>query len=145
MLKKAILMMSVLAVILSACGGDDGGDAASAADCVAGEVDGDLNFYNWSEYMDPELITAFEEEYGVSVTESFYESNEAMLAQIDSGVSYDLIVPSDYMVNIMITAPTRQAIPAIRNGVIQPTGVVPPVAASLNTPASRGPRIPATP
>ena len=103
MLKKAILMMSVLAVILSACGGDDGGDAASAADCEVGETDGDLNFYNWSEYMDPELVTAFEEEYGVSVTESFYESNEAMLSQIQGGVSYDLIVPSDYMVNIMIT------------------------------------------
>ncbi len=102
MLKKAILMVSVLAVILSACGGDDG-EASSAADCEVGATDGDLNFYNWSEYIDPELITAFEDEYGVSVIESFYESNEAMLSQIQGGVSYDLIVPSDYMVNIMIS------------------------------------------
>ncbi len=88
-------------MVLAACGGDtaDGGDEVA---CEAGEVDGDLNFYNWSEYMDPELVTAFEDQYGVDVVESFYESNEAMLSQIQAGVVYDLIVPSDYMVGIMI-------------------------------------------
>ena len=72
------------------------------ASCAVDAVDGDLNFANWSEYIDPELITAFEEEYGVDVVESFYESNEAMLAQLQAGVVYDMIVPSDYMVGIMI-------------------------------------------
>jgi spermidine/putrescine-binding protein len=100
--KKLMLILMALFVIVSACGGGDE-EAASAADCEAGAVDGDLDFYNWSEYIDPELITAFEDEYGVEVRESFYESNEAMLAQIQGGVSYDLIVPSDYMVNIMIS------------------------------------------
>jgi spermidine/putrescine-binding protein len=52
--------------------------------------------------MDPDLITEFETEYGVDVIESYYESNEAMLSQIQAGVAYDLIVPSDYMVKIMI-------------------------------------------
>jgi len=66
------------------------------------QVDGDLNFYNWSEYMDPELVTAFEEQYAVDVVEDFYESNEALLAQMQAGAVYDLIVPSDYMVGIMI-------------------------------------------
>ncbi len=69
---------------------------------AAGQTDGDLNLYNWSEYIDPELISAFEEEAGVEVTETFYESNEAMLAQIQAGAVFDLIVPSDYMVGIMI-------------------------------------------
>lgn len=101
MIKKALLIVAVLALVAAACGGDD--ESVSAASCEAGQVDGNLNFYNWSEYIDPELIEAFEAEYGVDVVESFYESNEAMLAQIQSGVSYDLIVPSDYMVNIMIT------------------------------------------
>ncbi|MCZ7534062.1 MAG: spermidine/putrescine ABC transporter substrate-binding protein [Acidimicrobiia bacterium] len=99
-MKKVLLMVAVLALVAAACGGDD--DAVSAASCEAGQVDGNLNFYNWSEYIDPELIEAFEAEYGVDVIESFYESNEAMLAQLQSGVSYDLIVPSDYMVAIMI-------------------------------------------
>lgn len=111
MKKRSLLLMIILAMIVAACGDSDGasettaaggGDAGSSVECEAGETDGDLNFYNWSEYIDPELITAFEEEFGVDVTESFYESNEAMLAQIQSGVNYDLIVPSDYMVGIMI-------------------------------------------
>ena len=101
MMKKAMVLLAVLAVVASACG-SDGGDAVAAGDCEVGQVDGDLNLYNWTEYMDPSLIEAFEAEYGVAVIESFYESNEAMISQIQSGVSYDVIVPSDYMVNIMI-------------------------------------------
>ncbi len=99
--RTLLALITVLAIVLAACGSDDAG-GASAADCEDGATDGDLNFYNWSDYMDPDLITAFEDEYGVDVTESFYESNEAMLSQIQSGVTYDLIVPSDYMVGIMI-------------------------------------------
>jgi spermidine/putrescine-binding protein len=102
MIRKALVLLAVLAVVAAACGSDD--ETVSAAACEAGQVDStSLNFYNWSEYMDPDLIEAFEAEYDVDVVESFYESNEAMLSQIQSGVSYDLIVPSDYMVNIMIT------------------------------------------
>ena len=74
----------------------------TGADCELDQVDGDLNFYNWSEYIDPELVTAFEEQYQVDVVEDFYESNEALLAQMQAGAVYDLIVPSDYMVGIMI-------------------------------------------
>src|SRR5690606_33036299 len=110
----------VLALTLAACNGSsadttlasgeqtvpeaegDGAGGGEAPQCAADEVDGSLNFYNWSEYIDPDLITEFEEEYGVDVVETFYDSNETMLAQIQAGVVYDLIVPSDYMVAIMI-------------------------------------------
>jgi len=83
-------------------------------------VDGDLNFYNWSEYIDPELVSGFEEQYGVDVVEDFYDSNEAMLAKLQAGSVYDLIVPSDYMVGIMIdegllAALQRDAIPNLAN------------------------------
>jgi spermidine/putrescine transport system substrate-binding protein len=78
------------------------GDAEAAA-CEVGETDGDLAFYNWSDYMDPALIDAFEEEYGITVTEDFYPSNEELFARVESGgAQYDVIVPSDYMVDIMI-------------------------------------------
>ena len=114
-------LVPALALVVAACGGDDGasGDGEAVA-CEAGVVDGDLDFYNWSEYIDPELITAFEEQYGVDVVETFYESNEAMLAQIQSGVVYDLIVPSDYMVGIMIQGDLllplqKDAIPNLAN------------------------------
>jgi spermidine/putrescine-binding protein len=100
MRKLLILLMSVM-LVAAACGDDDGGDAEAAA-CEPGQTDGDLDLYNWSEYIDPELIPAFEAEYGVSVTETFFESNEVMLAQVEAGgANYDLIVPSDYMISIM--------------------------------------------
>ncbi|MGA0218655.1 MAG: spermidine/putrescine ABC transporter substrate-binding protein, partial [Ilumatobacteraceae bacterium] len=55
------------AMLLAACGGGD--DASSAAACEVGTTDGDLYLYNWSEYIDPDLKTAFEEQYGVAVIE----------------------------------------------------------------------------
>ena len=117
MKKRWMVAMLALALTVAACGREVGGDpepvpddeAAEAPDpeaasgCEVDEVDGDLLFGNWSEYMNPELIDLFEETYGVSVTEDFYTSNEALLAQIRAGgADFDVIVPSDYMVEIMI-------------------------------------------
>ena len=63
----------------------------------------EIFLYNWVEYMDPDIITQFEEECGVKVTETNYDSNETLLATLQAGgADYDLIVPSDYMVQIMI-------------------------------------------
>jgi spermidine/putrescine-binding protein len=131
---KLIALLAALALVIAACGGDDTGggtgdtstdateapDGATGADCALDEVDGDLNLYNWSEYMDPELITAFEEAYDVDIVEDFYESNEALLAQMQAGAVYDVIVPSDYMVGIMIQnallAPiNKDAVPNVSN------------------------------
>ncbi len=84
---------------------DAASDADSADDgCEPGETDGDLAFYNWADYIDEELLAAFEEETGISVDYSVYESNEQMLTQVESGAAiYDLVVPSDYMVALMIS------------------------------------------
>ncbi len=101
--------------------GSDGGDAGSAADCEAGETDGPLAIYNWTEYMDPDLKDAFAAEFGVEVTEDNYDSNEAMQPIVSAGGSgFDFIVPSDYMVSIMIDSGDLQplnkdAIPNIGN------------------------------
>lgn len=106
-------VLAAVAGLLAACAGDPApettqpvtpptGEAPGAEVCAVDQVDGDLNFYNWSEYIDPDLITEFQDTYGVRVIETFYDSNETMLAQIQAGVVYDLIVPSDYMVSIMI-------------------------------------------
>ncbi|MEE9416657.1 MAG: spermidine/putrescine ABC transporter substrate-binding protein [Acidimicrobiales bacterium] len=101
---KLIGTTMVLLLAASACGGsDDGGGASSAAaDCKPGETDGDLSFYNWADYMDEDLISQFEDETGISVDYSIYASNEEMLAQVDANAAvYDLVVPSDYMVDTM--------------------------------------------
>ena len=100
---RRLLPLTVLPMItLAACGGDSG-DSGSADDCETGQVDGDLYLYNWSEYIDPDLKDAFAAEYGVEVIEDNYDSNEAMQPIVAAGNSgYDVIVPSDYMVSIMI-------------------------------------------
>ncbi len=102
-MKTKFALLAILAMFAAACGDDGGTDAASAAaDCEPGETDGDLSFYNWAEYMDPALIDQFEAEAGISVEYTEYESNEQMLAQIEAGAAtYDLVVPSDYMVDTM--------------------------------------------
>lgn len=65
-----------------------------------GEV---LYFYNWSDYIAVEIYDMFEEETGIRVVEDNYGSNEDLLGKLQSGATgYDVIVPSDYMVNIMI-------------------------------------------
>ena len=117
-LLRLLAALCALSLVAAACGGDDdesadtdtaaedggdGGDADAGDTCAAGETDGDLNLYNWAEYIDPELKTQFEEEFGVAVNEDNYDSNEAMQPIISAGNSgYDLIVPSDYMVSILI-------------------------------------------
>jgi spermidine/putrescine-binding protein len=124
---KLIALLAVMAMVVAACGGDDdddagggGGGGGGAAACADGETDGDLAFYNWSEYIDPELVSQFEEEFDVSVTEDFYPSNEELVARIQEGSDFDLIVPSDYMVAIMIEEDLlmpiqRDALPNIGN------------------------------
>jgi spermidine/putrescine transport system substrate-binding protein len=63
-----------------------------------------LNLYIWSEYIDPEIITTFEEKTGKRVVVSLYESNEDMVAKLQGGgvSQYDVVVPSDYIVPTMV-------------------------------------------
>jgi len=66
-------------------------------------AEGKLNIYNWFDYLPQELLDKFSKEYGVEVTMDTYDSNEALLARLKAGVTgYDIGVPSDYMVKILI-------------------------------------------
>ena len=59
--------------------------------------------YNWGEYLDPKTIELFEEETGISVTYEEYETNEIMYPKIISqAIAYDVVCPSDYMIQRMI-------------------------------------------
>lgn len=111
-MKRLIGLIVVLALVVAACGDSESDVQALADACEPGEVDGDLNLYNWTAYLptgpdaeDAEVtdfITEFETRHpDVNVIYTQYDSNEAMLAQVDAGASYDLVVPSDYMVSIM--------------------------------------------
>ena len=62
-----------------------------------------LSFYNWTGYVAKSTIPGFEKQSGIQVTQDFYTSNEELLAKLQAGgTGYDVIVPSDYMVGIMI-------------------------------------------
>ncbi|GAG97377.1 unnamed protein product, partial [marine sediment metagenome] len=64
---------------------------------------GKLNIYNWFDYMPQELLDKFSKEHDVEITMDTYDSNESLLARLKAGVTgYDLGVPSDYMVAILI-------------------------------------------
>ena len=62
-----------------------------------------LNVLNWTSYIPSEIIKNFETEYNVKVNYGTYSSNEELLAKVSSAKSgtYDLIFPSDYMVDLM--------------------------------------------
>ena len=63
-----------------------------------------LSLYNWFEYMPKELLDKFTKDTGIEVIMDTYDSNEALLAALKAGAlgDYDLAVPGDYMVKIMI-------------------------------------------
>lgn len=67
------------------------------------EDSGKLNVYNWGDYIDPQVLKDFEKEYKIKINYEEYGNNEEMLAKIQSGgTNYDVIFPSEYMVESMI-------------------------------------------
>lgn len=63
---------------------------------------GQLNIFNWSDYIPKNVIEEFERRYHIKVNYANYGSNEEMLAKIMAGgVNYDLVVAADYMVDAM--------------------------------------------
>jgi spermidine/putrescine transport system substrate-binding protein len=67
------------------------------------QIDGDLLYFNYSEYIDPALVKAFEKKYGVRVRESYFDSMSAMTAKLRAGIAYDLIFPSGEYVQRLLT------------------------------------------
>ena len=113
MKKTLIYLLVLVTLLLAACQPATAEPAATQPASSGGETSercGDQSqladeifLYTWTEYIDPELKTQFEDECGVKVVETDFESNEELLAQLQAGGSdYDIIVPSDYMVQILI-------------------------------------------
>ena len=77
-----------------------------------GLTDGNtIVFYNWGDYIDPELLTQFEEETGYTVIYETFDSNEAMVAKVEQGgTRYDVAVPSEYMIEQMVEQDLLQEI-----------------------------------
>lgn len=61
-----------------------------------------LRVYNAGEYVDTALITRFEEENNCEIVYETFDSNESMYTKLQSGAEYDIIIPSDYMIERLI-------------------------------------------
>ena len=87
-MKKRMVILFLLLILLCGCNKKD---------------EKNLNVLNWSSYIPDEVIRNFEKETGIKVNYSTYSSNEELLAKVSSAKkgTYDLIFPSDYMIEIM--------------------------------------------
>lgn len=87
----ALLLAALMVLALAGCGGGNSGSE---------EV---VYVYNWGEYIDESVIPQFEEETGIKVVYDTFETNEAMYPIIEQGQAvYDVVCPSDYMIQKMI-------------------------------------------
>ena len=98
------LTLSAAGTVLAACGSGEGETAASASPApMDTTLPDELVLYNWAEYIAPETVKGFEQKYGIKVKETFYDSNEALLAKLQAGASgYDVVVPDGMTVHIMM-------------------------------------------
>lgn len=61
-----------------------------------------LHLYNWGEYTGENIISGFEELTGAKVIMDNFDSNEQMYIKVANGDAYDVLVPSDYMIQRMM-------------------------------------------
>ncbi len=98
-MKKIILFLLCFTLaaglFLSGCAMDDGNSSSSG--------NREVYICSWGEYIDPSLIDLFEEQTGIKVHYQTAESNEVLYSVLKSGgATYDVIVPSDYMISQLI-------------------------------------------
>lgn len=91
-------LCGLMVVSLGGCGG------GGKSDIDPQEVYGcsTLNVYNWGEYVGENVLSNFERQYNVKINYSMFASNEEMYTKLLGGSQYDVLVPSDYMIERMI-------------------------------------------
>lgn len=106
MFKKTVAIFSSFFLLLSLCGcGYTYADINYVAEYSKQFAGTELNVYNWGEYISDgsedsiDVNREFEKLTGIKVNYTTFESNETMYSQLkNGGVSYDIIIPSDYMI-----------------------------------------------
>lgn len=101
----ALAAVLLLGALLSGCGGAPppaasstaapGAQAAGTTRSSPTDAEKVLNVYNWSDYIDPSVVPAFEKEYGIKVNYDVFDSNEVLESKLLAGsTGYDVVVPS---------------------------------------------------
>ena len=95
--------LTAASVLLSGCGASGNTGTSGTDSAASGSADGgELYVYNWGEYIDEDVISQFEEETGITVVYDLFETKEEMYPVIEAGaVNYDVVCPSDYMIQKM--------------------------------------------
>ncbi len=86
-MKKILVLLLIAVLLLSGC------SKASST----------LKVYNWGEYIGEDVIKNFEKQFNAKVIYDPFDSNEMMYTKVQTGESYDIIVPSDYMIERLIS------------------------------------------
>jgi spermidine/putrescine transport system substrate-binding protein len=94
-MKKLILALILLSATLTGCATKDKAT---------------LKVFNWGVYIDETVIKDFETLYNVNVIYDNYDSNESMYTKLQSGEVYDILVPTDWMVERLIAEKKLQKI-----------------------------------
>src|SRR5688500_18603758 len=106
--RRSILAAGAATAMLTACGGADIGQKGSSSKTRGSspaptKLESSVSMYNWADYVSPDTYPAFEKEFDIELTEDNYPSNEDALAKLKAGATgYDIVVPTGYMVEIMI-------------------------------------------
>lgn len=89
-MKKIIILLVISMVLLLFVG-------------CTNDYDATINVYNWGEYIDPDVIEMFQDEFNIKVNYQTFTTNEDMYVKVSSGSGdYDVLFPSDYMIERLI-------------------------------------------
>ena len=108
-MKRLLTLILAAVMLFSLCSCGPGDVDSGTSDITSGSSDkinyiGEVNVYNWGEYIDDAVIDDFERETGIKVNYTTFTSNETMYSVLKTGgSSYDVIFPSDYMVSRLIS------------------------------------------
>ncbi len=100
----AVLLVGIMILGCAACASSEEEVDYSFSDGDQYDtIGGELNVMSWGEYIDPELITIFEEETGVHINYVEIPSNEEMMIKLRTAdQAFDICIPSDYCIEQMI-------------------------------------------
>jgi len=99
---QAAMATLLAAALLSGCGRKPAEPAVDTGPAAEEKI---LNVYNWSDYIDPAVIEAFEKETGIEVSYDVFDTNEVLETKLLAGNSgYDVVVPSAYFLERQIQA-----------------------------------------
>lgn len=98
-----LVLLIALSLVLGACSPQATPSPSGEGQETGVQPASEIVLFNWTDYMNPDILVQFEQETGIRVIEDYFSSNEEMLAKLQGGATgYSLIIPSDYTVAIMI-------------------------------------------